>query len=645
MSDVWTVELEKEESILTAELIQQSGEGYTLPMAGPDVLGGVKPVQKTDDMTKKVGIDENGRLWSEKESEQVIEEVIEKYLQKNPIISEETDPTVPEWAKQPEKPTYTAEEVGALPADTIIPEAPTKTSQLENDNKYVSNFYVHFSASWGSGENYVLGECDRTYEEVLQAINDETKRVIGIDDSGIELLHIDAIMDYGITFSDCPFKNSVSYAIRYMIMPDNKVIATDSFSISDEEKMLIRNNLNADGFDWHTIQLDNTVVANVRGYDWIDWSLIASLDEEMGNTVFSAFFPISTWVRQTIMDLSYIANEASARNVADRLDLLKEKGILASDSITFAYKVGRLYHLDVQWDNDDFEIVTISKDENGLAMIELLYSTVRHGIYNLETDFVGAYFDTKTHQVVRKNISKFYWEYEEDINNIKTSLESTIQPPETASVGQTVVVKAVDENGKPTEWEAADFPVSGEVKTKIITIADFTFENDLVISVDDTDDINFGDAVVNHRHYFYLTPEGEQIKAKRIYGYIQPSAEIKIPASLCMSVYYRDGAPHSWDFGDFLGNNTGIIGLTSGAYTCNGGSWLFFEANLHPMFARSGVVASQAWEQIRFHGIAFKAIDTIIPHFSGVKITVSSGSLVFPAGTRFVLKAEVEDNA
>lgn len=74
MSDVWTIELEKEESAITAELAQQSGESYTLPMAGPDILGGVKPVQKTDEMTNRVGIDENGRLWSEKESEQVLVE-------------------------------------------------------------------------------------------------------------------------------------------------------------------------------------------------------------------------------------------------------------------------------------------------------------------------------------------------------------------------------------------------------------------------------------------------------------------------------------------------------------------------------------------------------------------------------------------
>lgn len=33
-----------------------------------------------------------------------------------PVTIEETDPTVPAWAKQPEKPTYTPEEIGAQPA-------------------------------------------------------------------------------------------------------------------------------------------------------------------------------------------------------------------------------------------------------------------------------------------------------------------------------------------------------------------------------------------------------------------------------------------------------------------------------------------------------------------------------------------------
>jgi hypothetical protein len=36
-----------------------------------------------------------------------------------------------------------------------------------------------------------------------------------------------------------------------------------------------------------------------------------------------------------------------------------------------------------------------------------------------------------------------------------------IEIPEATSVGQTIVVKEVDENGKPTVWEAADFPSGG----------------------------------------------------------------------------------------------------------------------------------------------------------------------------------------
>lgn len=46
----------------------------------------------------------------------------------------EDDPTVPSWAKQPNKPTYTASEVGALPSSTKIP---SKVSDLDNDSKFI----------------------------------------------------------------------------------------------------------------------------------------------------------------------------------------------------------------------------------------------------------------------------------------------------------------------------------------------------------------------------------------------------------------------------------------------------------------------------------------------------------------------------
>ena len=49
------------------------------------------------------------------------------------FIKEETDPTVPSWAKQTNKPTYTAEEVGALPSSTSIPSA---LSDLSDDTTH-----------------------------------------------------------------------------------------------------------------------------------------------------------------------------------------------------------------------------------------------------------------------------------------------------------------------------------------------------------------------------------------------------------------------------------------------------------------------------------------------------------------------------
>lgn len=54
-----------------------------------------------------------------------------------PVPYTETDPTVPAWAKQPTKPTYTAVEVGALPSGTTIP---TKTSDLTNDSGFITGY-------------------------------------------------------------------------------------------------------------------------------------------------------------------------------------------------------------------------------------------------------------------------------------------------------------------------------------------------------------------------------------------------------------------------------------------------------------------------------------------------------------------------
>ena len=50
-------------------------------------------------------------------------------------------------------------------------------------------------------------------------------------------------------------------------------------------------------------------------------------------------------------------------------------------------------------------------------------------------------------------------------------LGDVIKPPTTAAVGQTIVVKSVDADGKPTEWEAAEIPsVGGHWETVLDTV-------------------------------------------------------------------------------------------------------------------------------------------------------------------------------
>ena len=69
-------------------------------------------------------------------------------------VTEETDPTVSEWAKQPTKPSYTANEVGALPVGTKIP---TKTSNLANDSGYLTQIPEEYVTETELGQKgYVI---------------------------------------------------------------------------------------------------------------------------------------------------------------------------------------------------------------------------------------------------------------------------------------------------------------------------------------------------------------------------------------------------------------------------------------------------------------------------------------------------------
>ena len=108
----------------------------------------VDEVQSVDN-TDKVFVNDNG------EFKQVS---ISNLMKRAPSgITQETDPTVSEWAKQPIKPSYTADEVGALPVGTKIP---VKTSDLTNDSGYLTQIPEEYVTETELGQKGYITEDD-----------------------------------------------------------------------------------------------------------------------------------------------------------------------------------------------------------------------------------------------------------------------------------------------------------------------------------------------------------------------------------------------------------------------------------------------------------------------------------------------------
>ena len=58
---------------------------------------------------------------------------------------------------------------------------------------------------------------------------------------------------------------------------------------------------------------------------------------------------------------------------------------------------------------------------------------------------------------IDKNVADIH-ELKGNLNQLSEEISNCIITPTTAAVGQTVVVKAVDDNSKPTEWKTYDIP-------------------------------------------------------------------------------------------------------------------------------------------------------------------------------------------
>ena len=76
-------------------------------------------------------------------------------------LTQESDPTVPDWAKQPEKPSYTADEVGALSAATLPEAITTALAQATASGAFDgADGQDGITPTIGENGNWYLGETD-----------------------------------------------------------------------------------------------------------------------------------------------------------------------------------------------------------------------------------------------------------------------------------------------------------------------------------------------------------------------------------------------------------------------------------------------------------------------------------------------------
>lgn len=188
---------------------------------------------------------------------------------------------IPEWALQPEKPTYTAEETGALPADTKIP---TKVSELENDSDYVTQTIANETYQ---PKGKYLTTVPVATTETLGAIKPDGKTTF-IDDDGT--LHAKG---GGTTVAPKPVNNptienaNASVIIKWQD-PENTVISGSTFSTWAGTKLVMKESGYPANADDGTLVVDNTTRDKYKttGYT------VTGLTN--GKKYYFALFPYST---------------------------------------------------------------------------------------------------------------------------------------------------------------------------------------------------------------------------------------------------------------------------------------------------------------------------------------------------------------
>lgn len=187
-------------------------------------------------------------------------------------IKEETDPTVPAWAKEPNKPTYTASEVGALPADTVLFSG--NYEDLENKpepidtSKFVTKAVDDLVNYYKKEEvNLILNNFSKASIEVVESLPTENIRTNIIYLLAKENAEESNIYDEYIYVSEKWEKigdTKVDLSGYVTIERLNQAIA--NFLMSEQVKMLIQNAL----ADYYTRDEMDVLLGGKASTEYVD---------------------------------------------------------------------------------------------------------------------------------------------------------------------------------------------------------------------------------------------------------------------------------------------------------------------------------------------------------------------------------------
>lgn len=216
-----------------------------------------------------------------------------------------------DWAKQPQKPDYTADEVGALPADTKIP---SKTSDLQNDSgfltkipdNYLSETDKTLSASGKAADAKATG--DKIAElsaDISNKLNknqgsENSGKIAGINESGDIVPIFPVGVDYNSETNCLEFGSDQKMELNQGIGLDSTLTKTGSAA-----------DAGATGKEIASLKEDNTKYIGIFNGSLFDkkYDLLYGSNWILGSILNGQTTDVKNRIRTEIIDISNMPNE------------------------------------------------------------------------------------------------------------------------------------------------------------------------------------------------------------------------------------------------------------------------------------------------------------------------------------------------